>query len=193
MIQEIQRKEFQPNGCSGGLSKVWTLLTGSPPPFEECCCVHDYAYWLGGSNMERKDSDIALRRCIAGTGHPIMAWITYAAVRFCGGSYFLFHGNHKWGYGIMSTVDKLLAAVKTKNIVEDAVRNIEETSKTINAAVNGTEKRAAGIEILVNEIKIPFIPKWLLRYVLGKAIDAMVKNLNNKFGNHTWDLFGSTD
>lgn len=76
---------FETDGCSGGLSDIWTMVSGQfpefadvhedVPPWEECCVVHDAAYHdAGGTNSAqasyaaRVTADDALRMCVIRTG-----------------------------------------------------------------------------------------------------------------------------
>ncbi len=82
---EARLAPFETDGCSGGLSHVWRLVSdrfpdfaevhGDVPPWEGCCTVHDRAYHVGGSAMTARQSyearlgaDTALRRCVLETG-----------------------------------------------------------------------------------------------------------------------------
>ena len=76
---------FTTDGCSGGLSAVWSELSerlprfaevhGALPPWEQCCVEHDRAYHRGvtpgsraGFSFEaRKSADLALERCVKRT------------------------------------------------------------------------------------------------------------------------------
>lgn len=75
---------FTTDGCSGGLSEVWSLVAASfpafaqahrsRPPWEACCVEHDRAYHRGGdtpgaeaSYQSRLDADAALRACVKAT------------------------------------------------------------------------------------------------------------------------------
>jgi hypothetical protein len=75
---------FTTDGCSGGMSSLWTFVaerypafaeahTGVPP-WEDCCVTHDRAYHTGGSDPDPEASytariaaDEELRRCVAAT------------------------------------------------------------------------------------------------------------------------------
>jgi hypothetical protein len=77
---------FVSDGCSGGLSAGWELLSahipaftrahGETPPWEECCVAHDRLYHGGGprsgdakaSFEARRQADEELRHCVAGYG-----------------------------------------------------------------------------------------------------------------------------
>lgn len=69
--------EFATDGCSGGLSEGWSLLSkhlpvfqqkfGAHPPYEFCCVEHDRAYWRGDSSdgfSKRLQADASLRHCV---------------------------------------------------------------------------------------------------------------------------------
>jgi hypothetical protein len=75
---------FTTDGCSGGMSSLWTLIADQypafaeahegVPPWEDCCVAHDRAYHAGGPDPDpeasygaRVAADEALRRCVAAT------------------------------------------------------------------------------------------------------------------------------
>ncbi|WP_238547586.1 hypothetical protein [Meridianimarinicoccus roseus] len=75
---------FTTDGCSGGLSAGWALLSdvvpgftdayAHRPPWETCCIAHDRAYHVAGGAREaeqgyaaRLAADMALRACVAAT------------------------------------------------------------------------------------------------------------------------------
>ena len=63
-----------------------------------CCVAHDYAYWKGGSDAERKAADRALGDCILKrTGDSALAETVYLGTR-AGGSG-VFPTWYRWGYG----------------------------------------------------------------------------------------------
>jgi hypothetical protein len=78
------------DGCSGGMSTAWRWLyqigiLGPPvPPWEGCCDIHDYFYAIGGTRRQREFVDADLRRCVLANGHPVWAWVMYAAIRLFG-------------------------------------------------------------------------------------------------------------
>jgi hypothetical protein len=76
---------FTTDGCSGGLSSGWALLSdafpafaadfGGHPPWEACCVTHDRAYHDAGGARTLADSfaarltaDVALRACVQADG-----------------------------------------------------------------------------------------------------------------------------
>ena len=77
----VSIKPFSTDGCSGGLSDAWSYLAqtipafrqhfGERPPWQECCVVHDKAYWRGDTEQGyqyRLAADKALRICVEQTG-----------------------------------------------------------------------------------------------------------------------------
>lgn len=76
---------FETDGCSGGLSSVWTQVAtlapefarihGTKPPWESCCVDHDRSYHDAGgvpkdaleSFLARRQADQALRACVLAT------------------------------------------------------------------------------------------------------------------------------
>ena len=80
-------KPFKSDGCS-----VWP-----DGDWKDCCIEHDKEYWLGGTRTERLKSDKQLKRCVAAKGHPIIARLMYAGVRFGGWPWFPV--PWRWGFG----------------------------------------------------------------------------------------------
>lgn len=111
----------------------------------DCCCAHDFAYWRGGNNRDRSAADKALRLCVAGKGYRLWAWVMWVAVRLCGGSHFLFHGDHRWGWGVITNIERIVLRAGESNSVEEAVISVEEIAGTIQEAITGAEKRAAAV------------------------------------------------
>ncbi|PRY22966.1 hypothetical protein CLV78_10518 [Aliiruegeria haliotis] len=75
---------FVTDGCSGGMSSLWTYTAerypafaeahNGVPPWESCCVTHDRAYHTGGDDPDpeasyaaRVSADEALRACVAAT------------------------------------------------------------------------------------------------------------------------------
>lgn len=84
-LQGIQRsheiKPFTTDGCSGGMTQGWKLLSfvlpefshkyGENPPWESCCIEHDKDYWQGDTEngyTKRKLADQTLKTCVAHYG-----------------------------------------------------------------------------------------------------------------------------
>lgn len=76
---------FETDGCSGGLSEVWRLVSSQlpdfaaaheeAPPWEACCVIHDRAYHAIADTQSaeasydaRLQADAALRSCVVDTG-----------------------------------------------------------------------------------------------------------------------------
>lgn len=90
-------KPFTTDGCSGGMSWAWRLVTGRPPPWEGDCVDHDYEYWQGGPAARRAGADNVLRASVARRGYPKIAWVMWVAVRIGGHPIWPF--PWRWGYG----------------------------------------------------------------------------------------------
>ena len=76
--------KFETDGCSGGMSTLWTFVAehypafsvahGGVPPWESCCVTHDQAYHKAGTDPApeasydaRLAADEALRQCVKAT------------------------------------------------------------------------------------------------------------------------------
>ena len=74
---------FTTDGCSGGMSSLWTFTAErfpafadaheGVPPWQECCVTHDRAYHIGGKDPTaeasydaRLEADNVLRACVEG-------------------------------------------------------------------------------------------------------------------------------
>lgn len=83
---------FTTDGCSGGLSSVWTVVVdrfpgfasvhGNIPPWEACCIDHDRVYHSAGMTPDAQASfearllaDEALKLCVVETGERRLAEI----------------------------------------------------------------------------------------------------------------------
>lgn len=88
---------FTTDGCSGGMTWAWQVLTGDDPPWQGLCVEHDRAYWAGGTWEQRKAADLALCRAVVAAGHPVWALLMLLSVRV-GGSPFL-PLPWRWAYG----------------------------------------------------------------------------------------------
>jgi len=78
---------FKSDGCSCWPDGDWL----------ECCVKHDLSYWLGGTGEERKDADIALRKCVTEKGHSMLGQAMFLGVRI-GGVWWL-PTPFRWGFG----------------------------------------------------------------------------------------------
>lgn len=81
---DAQLSPFTTDGCSGGMSSLWSFMAeqypdfakslGGRPPWESCCVAHDQVYHNAGDSPDaeasydaRLEADQALRRCVAAT------------------------------------------------------------------------------------------------------------------------------
>lgn len=98
LLETMARAEHSPSpfttdGCSGGLSDVWSFVAGvSPelgkthgghPPWDACCITHDRLYHDPGSAGSAEDSfaarlaaDEALKTCVEETGAARSAFLS---------------------------------------------------------------------------------------------------------------------
>ncbi len=78
---------FTTDGCSGGMSSLWSFMAerypgfaealGGTPPWEECCVTHDRAYHDAGADPAaeasfeaRLEADGVLQSCVEATSSP---------------------------------------------------------------------------------------------------------------------------
>jgi hypothetical protein len=88
---------FTTDGCSGGMTAIWKLIRGRPPPWNDLCVTHDRAYWAGGTVGARRAADRALMAGVTLNGHPLFAFLMWVAVRL--GGHPLLPLPWRWGYG----------------------------------------------------------------------------------------------
>ncbi|MFA0790101.1 FAD-binding oxidoreductase [Microbulbifer echini] len=89
----VEIEDFYSDGCS-------IFPDGTPNQSDlwlDCCRVHDYAYWKGGSYAQRQEADRNLEACVAKTGESEVALLMLVGVRV-GGTPFL-PTPFRWGYG----------------------------------------------------------------------------------------------
>lgn len=86
-------KPFTTDGCS-----LWMDGTPAQPNlWRHCCVVHDKAYWLGGTEAERKAADDTIQACVKEAQGPGMADYMYTHIRWGGSPYWF--SLYRWGYG----------------------------------------------------------------------------------------------
>ncbi|EQC45122.1 hypothetical protein M899_3409 [Bacteriovorax sp. BSW11_IV] len=84
---------FYSDGCSR-----WPEGTKDKPfAWLGCCFEHDKAYWMGGSDWDRKLADRKLKQCVSKNFSDWMGIVMYLGVR-AGGSP-SFETDYRWGYG----------------------------------------------------------------------------------------------
>ena len=123
-------KQFETDGCSGGMSFIYTNVFKKELPWRGACVTHDLQYWVGGSKYDRKKADIDLLCDVSKNGHPIIGFLMYLAVRMGGGPFF--PTSYRWGYGKTYPCkygrrcanDKRLLALQKKKVKEGEVNDI---------------------------------------------------------------------
>ena len=89
----VTLNDFTTDGCS-------LFPDGSfeqPQVWCHCCIAHDKVYWSGGTKEQRRDADLALKQCVATTGHPSIAHLMWLGVRAAGSPNL--STSFRWGYG----------------------------------------------------------------------------------------------
>jgi len=86
-------KPFISDGCSIFPDGNWQSQT----LWYSCCFKHDYDYWKGGTETQRKSSDNALKQCVIELGEAEIAELMLTGVRAGGGPYW--PTPYRWGYG----------------------------------------------------------------------------------------------
>jgi len=77
---------FTTDGCTRWFDDSWT----------PCCVAHDMAYWCGGTEEDRKESDQLLMQC-TNQKRRFLGYLLYASVRIFGGPWL--PTPWRWGYG----------------------------------------------------------------------------------------------
>jgi hypothetical protein len=85
------------DGCSGGMTAGWQLISHKPPPWNDLCVTHDCAYWAGGNSALRVYADRDLLVSMIQRGYPIIGFAMYVAVRIGGVPWLPL--PWRWGYG----------------------------------------------------------------------------------------------
>lgn len=93
VFQEDKLVAFTTDGCSyfpDGTFQHDTL-------WQNCCTLHDLAYWQGGSFAEKLKADNELKQCVTDVGHNAIGQLMALGV-IIGGSAYL-PTSFRWGYG----------------------------------------------------------------------------------------------
>lgn len=86
-------RPFTTDGCS-----MWIDGTPSQPSlWRHCCVAHDKAYWIGGTEQQRKDADTALMSCVSDLAGAGMGNYMHFFVGVGGSPYWV--TPYRWGYG----------------------------------------------------------------------------------------------
>jgi hypothetical protein len=77
---------FTTDGCSNWPDGSW----------QECCIIHDRAYWKGGTQEERDVADEGLKQCVS-QNHPKLGPVMEKGTNLGGGPDL--PTSYRWGYG----------------------------------------------------------------------------------------------
>ena len=92
VVRKMVLADLSSDGCS--LFLDWNFEDSEL--WNECCILHDIAYWQVGSKAEREDADQALKHCVEKkTGNPKLAALMFRAVRAWVGP--SFSTWYRWG------------------------------------------------------------------------------------------------
>lgn len=73
---------FTSDGCSGPIHWIWqTLYQKAQPSWCQCCIVHDWEYYNGGTESDRAAADAKLFNCVVAQGWPWWAIFVWLGVR----------------------------------------------------------------------------------------------------------------
>lgn len=84
---------FSSDGCSAFPDGTWE----NKELFLDCCTLHDFAYWQGGTVEQRIKADQEFSQCISDIGQPELAQFMLVGVRVGGSPYW--PTPFRWGYG----------------------------------------------------------------------------------------------
>lgn len=124
----IELKPFASDYCS-----VWPDgKNEDPDQWANCCFTHDMHYWIGGTENEKKQSDLELKECVKLSGSSLNSFIMYIGVRIGGKPG---DADYAWGFGYNSTrgyekvpTEELL---KARTLLEQSEYNNQETQKAL--------------------------------------------------------------
>lgn len=126
--ETIELKPFASDYCS-----KWPDGKGEvPDQWADCCFTHDMHYWIGGTEDEKKASDVGLKECVKLTGASLNSFIMYIGVRIGGKPG---DADYAWGFGYNSShgYEKVPAEelVKAKTLLEQSEYNQQENTKVL--------------------------------------------------------------
>lgn len=96
--------------------------------FSQCCIIHDYAYWVGGTSEEREIADEELSKCVNNKSFSGVGHMFYLGVQL-GGAPFL-KTNHRWGYGWKYYRGYGALTLKEQQIVANTNFSLNDALKT---------------------------------------------------------------
>ena len=110
----IEQKKEICNGCGGKGSWIKPPLKAF---FKTDCDHHDYGYWCGVTEKERKNNDVNLMLFMSKDCTTLPWWkflfyypwcvIYYLAVRRCGKGYFYWGKEKRWPIPTKGQIDRL--------------------------------------------------------------------------------------
>lgn len=68
-------------------------------------------------------------------------------------------------------------------LLSEIVPELEGLKNSAGEILSGNQKKEIAIEVVLAFVKIPYVPKFMLRLIVSKAIDALIGFLNRKFGD----------
>ncbi len=84
---------FTTDGCSAFPNG---RLFGTQNEWKHCCIIHDIDYWMGGSKIQKSDSDKELNKCVTLVAGSLLGTVMEAGVNLGG---IPSHLPWRWGYG----------------------------------------------------------------------------------------------
>ena len=121
-------KSFTTDYCSN-----WPEGTKEDPTqWADCCFTHDLYYWVGGTEIDRKNADQILKKCIKISSSSLEAFLMYMAVRMGGKPG---DATYAWGYGwIKSRGYEKIQSTEiqiAKELLETSEYNQKENTKPL--------------------------------------------------------------
>jgi len=126
--ESVELKPFSSDYCS----KWPDGKDEEPAQWADCCFTHDMHYWIGGTEDEKKASDLGLKECVKLSGASLNSFIMYIGVRIGGKPG---DAEYAWGFGYNSSkgYEKIpaLELEKAKTLLEQSPYNQEENTKAL--------------------------------------------------------------
>ena len=122
--------DFKSDGCS--MSPDANYLTDTS--WLDCCIMHDVSYWMGGTDLERKETDERFGQCIDDKTDLPLATIAKYGVRVGGQP--VFSTPFKWGFGWKKRNGYLALTTEEKKLVfkkltDQKILTIEQVQEII--------------------------------------------------------------
>jgi hypothetical protein len=137
--QGIQRT-FIFDGCTG--YKEGTR--SEPTKWSHCCFAHDLRYWAGGTQEQRVNADLKIKKCVKETGAELHATIMLLGIRAGGLSPIKIRGK-QWGNA-------------WSNKIRNKTLNVDEIDQLNMSLINHTSLSINEIQEFINSLKNDLIP-----------------------------------